>query len=197
MYELAILAIVVAALMAATTLAVQVIGPALRILEQLLLIGAILIVLFVMVFVGAEVLMRYAFNSPIPGHLEGSELLVPMIVFLALSFTQATHGHIGIDIVLDALPPRGRRLLSIGSLIVSIFVCAVLAYFSFKNALQLWRYDDVTMTPPYFRTWPAAAAIPLGYGLTAFRMYLQVLHLADAERFPTYEPDRGGFHAAD
>lgn len=197
MYELAILIVVVVAMMVATTFVARLIGPAFYVCEQLLLYAAVAVLLFVMAFLGAEVLMRYAFNSPIPGHLEGSELLVPIIVFLALSYTQATRGHVGMDLVLDALPQRARRIAEMATLVVSIFICAVLAYFSFKHARQLWEYDDVTMTPPYFKTWPSAAAIPLGYALTAFRMYLQVLHLANAEHFPSYEPAGGNSHAPD
>jgi TRAP-type C4-dicarboxylate transport system permease small subunit len=196
-HELAILALVVVSLMAATTLAAGVVGRALRAIEYALLAGAILVALFVMFFVGAEVLMRYAFNAPIPGHLEGSELLAPVIVFLALSYTQATRGHVGMDLVLDALPPAVRRYAEMATLLVSILICAVLALFSYRNAYQLWLYDDVTMSPPYFKTWPAAAAIPLGYALISVRMYIQVLHLFDPGRFPANEPAAGGFHAVE
>jgi TRAP-type C4-dicarboxylate transport system permease small subunit len=196
-HELAILVVVVVVLMAATTAAARVVGPVVLGLERALLLGSILVILFAMFFVGAEVLMRYVFVAPIPGHLEGSELLMPIVVFLAISYTQATHGHVGMDLVLDALAPRVRRFAVMGTLVVSIFVCAVLAYFSFKNAYQLWLYDDVTMTPPYFRTWPAAAAIPLGYGLIAIRMQLQILHLYDPDRFPASAPAGGGFHAVE
>jgi TRAP-type C4-dicarboxylate transport system permease small subunit len=196
-YELAILALVVVILMAATTATARWVGPAVRVLELVLLTGSILIILFVMFFVGAEVLMRYVFNSPIPGHLEGSELLMPVIVFLALSYTQATHGHVGMDLVLDSLAPNARRYALMATLLFSIFVCAVMAYFSFKAAYQLWLYDDVTMTPPYIRTWPAAAAIPLGYSLIALRMYIQVLHIFDPDRFAASEPAGGGFHAVE
>lgn len=187
MHELVILLVVVIASMAVTTIAVRLIGPALRLVELALVAVSVLVILFVMGFVGAEVVMRYVFNSPIPGHLEGSELLMPIIVFLALSYTQATDGHVGMDLVLDALAPKARRYAMIATLFVALFVCAVLAYFSAKNALQLLKYDDVTMTPPYFKTWPAAAAIPLGYILTSIRMYLQILHLALPERFPAYQ----------
>jgi TRAP-type C4-dicarboxylate transport system permease small subunit len=141
--------------------------------------------------------MRYLFNAPIPGHLEGSELLMPMIVFLALSYTQATHGHVGMDLVLDMLPPRGRRFATMGTLLVSIFICSILAYFSSKNALQLWSYDDVTMSPPYFKTWPSGAAIGLGYILISLRMYVQLLHLYKPDRFPANEPRDSGFHAVE
>jgi TRAP-type C4-dicarboxylate transport system permease small subunit len=196
-YELAILAVVVAAILAATTAALAVIGPALRLVEYVLLCGSIVVILFVMGFVGAEVVMRYAFNAPIPGHLEGSELLLPIIVFLALSYTQSTHRHVGMDLLLDSLPPTARRNATMGTLVVSIVICSVLAYFSFKNAYQLWEYDDVTMTPPYYRTWPSAAAIPIGYALISIRMYVQFLHLFDPRRFPAHDPGDAGLHTID
>ncbi len=197
MQELAIFVLVVVAAMAATTLAAGLVGRALWLVEYVLVGVSVVVLLFVMFFVGAEVLMRYAFNSPIPAHLELSELLMPIIVFLAVSYTQATHGHVGMDLVLDALSPGARRYANMGTLLVSVFICSVLAYFSGKNALQLWRFDDVTMTPPYFKTWPSAAAIPLGYTLISIRMYVQVLHLYDPDRFPANEPAPAGFHAVE
>jgi TRAP-type C4-dicarboxylate transport system permease small subunit len=195
--ELAILALVVLVLMAATTFAAGLVGRALLAVEYVLLAGAVLVVLFVMLFVGAEVLMRYAFNAPIPGHLEGAELLAPVIVFLAISFTQATRGHVGMDLLLDSLTPAVRRWAEMATLLLSIFICAVLALFSARNAWQLWLYDDVTMSPPYFKTWPAAATIPLGYALISVRMYIQVLHVYDPGRFPANEPAAGGFHGVE
>jgi len=196
-HELAILAAVVVLIMAATTAAADLVGRSLRVIEYTLVACSALVILFAMVFVGAEVMMRYAFNSPIPGHLELSELLMPIIVFLALSYTQATHGHVGMDLVLDTMPPKPRRYASMGVLFLSIFICAVLAFFAAKNALQLWRYDDVTMSPPYFKTWPAAAAIPLGYALISIRMYIQILNLFDPERFQLHEPAHGEFETSD
>jgi len=187
-HELAILGAVVAVVLAATTVGAALIGPTLRLLEWLLLGAAVVVILFVMFFVAAEVVMRYLFNSPIPGHLEGSELLLPIIVFLALSYAQATHRHVGMDLVLDLLAPRVRDYALAVTLLLSVAICSVLGYFSFKNALQLWEYNDVTMTPPYFKTWPSAGAIPLGYALISIRMWLQVLHLLAPERFGAYEP---------
>ena len=75
-------------------------------IEHWLTYAATAIIVFVMVFVCAEVIMRYVFNSPIPGFLEGSELLVPIIVFFAISYTQARNGHVGMTFVVDSMPPR-------------------------------------------------------------------------------------------
>jgi TRAP-type C4-dicarboxylate transport system permease small subunit len=187
-YELAILAVVVVLCMIATAIAAARIGRALIYVEYALVSVSAAVILFVMAFVGAEVVMRYAFNSPIPGHLELSELMMPIIVFLAISYAQSTHSHVGMELVLDAMPPRSRRISEMGVLLASVFICSVLAFFSLKNAIQLWRYDDVTMTPPYFKTWPSGGAIPLGYALISLRMFIQILHIYDPDRYPANEP---------
>jgi hypothetical protein len=57
LYELAILTVVVAAVMAVTATAIRIVGPLLRIIEYVLLCGSILIILFIAFFVGADVLM--------------------------------------------------------------------------------------------------------------------------------------------
>jgi hypothetical protein len=53
------------------------------------------------------------------------------------------------------------------------------------------------MSPPYFKTWPAGVAIALGYMLISLRLYVQLLHLYDPERFPANEPKEAGFHAVE
>ena len=197
MHELAVLAIVVVAIMAAATTVADAVGRWLCRVEIALMAASATIAVFVMLFVTAEVVMRYGVNAPIPGHLEGSELLMPIIVFLGLSYTQATHGHVGMDLVLDALRPRPRRYATMGTLLISIFVCSIFAWFSARSAYQLWLFDDVTMSPPYFKTWPAGAAVALGYALISLRLYVQFLHLYDPVRFPANEPKAGGFHAVE
>jgi TRAP-type C4-dicarboxylate transport system permease small subunit len=152
--------------------------------EHYLTYASTAFIIGIMLFICAEVVMRYVFNSPIPGHLEGSELFVPIIVFLAISYTQSQNGHVGMTLVVDSLPPGVRRRVEITTLLLSVLTCAVLSYFSFKYAFNEWLIDDVTMTPPYWRIWPSAAAIPLGYMLISMRLYLQALHLIAPNLYP-------------
>ncbi|NQV61778.1 MAG: hypothetical protein HQ502_19080, partial [Alphaproteobacteria bacterium] len=49
-----------------------------REVEDLLTYCSVALILGVMFWVVAEVIARYVFNSPLPGHLEGAELLLPM-----------------------------------------------------------------------------------------------------------------------
>lgn len=168
-----------------------------RFFEDILTYCSVALILGVMFWVVAEVIARYVFNSPLPGHLEGAELLLPMIVFFGVSYVQARDGHVGMTFVVEALPKKVRRVTDILSLIVSALTCAALAYFSSKNAWLAWSYDDVTMTPPYWPVWPSAAVIPLGYGMLAVRMLLQILQKLRPSRFPPPIVEHSDLHVTE
>jgi TRAP-type C4-dicarboxylate transport system permease small subunit len=156
-------------------------------LENALALVSAMIILLAMLFVAAEVISRspYVFNSPIPGHLELSELLMPAIVFLALSYTQATGGHVRMTLAIDLLPRGPRRFTEIAIKLLSLAVYAVLCFYSAKHAYGTWKFSDVTMSPPYFLVWPAAAMAPIGFFLSTLRIYLEVIHSV----FPTILPE--------
>ena len=168
-----------------------------RSVENILTYGSVILILGVMLWVVGEVIGRYVFNSPLPGHLEGAELLLPMIVFFGVSYVQARDGHVGMTFIVDALPLNVRRVTDIFSLIVSALTCAALAYFASKNAWLSWDYEDVTMSPPYWPVWPSAAVIPLGYGMLAIRMCLQILQKLMPHRFPPAIQEHSDLHVAE
>ncbi|MBT6975530.1 MAG: TRAP transporter small permease [Rhodospirillaceae bacterium] len=168
-----------------------------RYIEDILTYCSVVLILGVMLWVVGEVIGRYVFNSPLPGHLEGAELLLPMIVFFGVSYVQARDGHVGMTFVVDALPKKVRRVTDILSLIVSALTCAALAYFASKNAWLSWDYEDVTMSPPYWPVWPSAAVIPLGYGMIAVRMLLQILQKLMPERFPPDIVEESDLHVTE
>lgn len=148
--------------------------------EQYLNLAANAMIMFIMFFVVAEVTLRLAFNSPIPGHLELSELFAPAIIFFALAYTQSTGGHIQMTLVIERLSPRMRRLANVINQSLSVGIYAVLTYFSAKHVYRTWLYDDITMSPPYFLIWPSTAAVTIGLFFTDLRLYLELLQ----ELFP-------------
>ena len=169
-----------------TALAVKA-AALLFLIERYLTYASAAIIIGVMCFVGAEVFMRYVLNSPIPGHLEGSELLVCIIVFFAVAYTQSLKGHVGMTLIIESLPEKTKKILEIITLLLSVATCAILSYFSFKYAYNCWIIGDITMSPPFFPVWPSALAIPIGYMFLAMRMYLQALHLLVPDYYPANE----------
>jgi TRAP-type C4-dicarboxylate transport system permease small subunit len=158
-----------------------------RIENALSLVSASMI-LFAMLLVSAEVISRKFFNAPIPGQLELGELLMPPIIFLAIAYTQSTGGHVRMTIVIDHLPPTWRHVTEIVVKVLAIAVYAVLCYYSAKYAYRAWEFHDVTMSPPYFVTWPSAIMVPIGIFLVTLRIYLEVLHLLFPKLLPSTEP---------
>ena len=169
-----------------TALAVKA-AALLFLIERYLTYASAAIIIGVMCFVGAEVFMRYVLNSPIPGHLEGSELLVCIIVFFAVAYTQSLKGHVGMTLIIESLPEKTKKILEIITLLLSVATCAILSYFSFKYAYNCWIIGDITMSPPFFPVWPSALAIPIVYMFLAMRMYLQALHLLVPDYYPANE----------
>ena len=80
---------------------------ALRACWRWLGIAANLALLAIMFGVSADAVLRYAFNRPVAGTLEGVELLLVFAVFLSLAATQAARGHVAVDIVAGRLRGKG------------------------------------------------------------------------------------------
>ena len=132
------------------------------------------VILFLLMFyVTAEVLMRYLFNRPLAGHLEATQLMIAPAVFLALSYVQARGGHVGMDILRDRLPERGRLLVDTFTLSVALVAFTVIAWFSGLAAWMAWDMGDVTPTA-YLPTWWSKAAVPVGSALLCLRLLMQL-----------------------
>ncbi|MGD2139890.1 MAG: TRAP transporter small permease [Burkholderiales bacterium] len=180
-----ILAVATAGLVALWTPVVN--RVAWRIENALSMISAGLIML-AMLLVSAEVISRRLFNLPIPGQLELGELLMPPIIFLAITYTQSTGGHVRMTLAIDHLPVAWRRACEILGKLLSIGVCAVLCFYSARYAWRAWEFHDVTMSPPYFLIWPSALMVPIGLFLLTLRIYLETLHLLFPQLLPGTEP---------
>ena len=131
--------------------------------------------LFVLMFyVTAEVLMRYLFNRPLPGHLELTQLLIAPAVFLALSWVQARRGHVGMDLLHEKLSPRGRAAADCITLALALATFAVITWFSARSTWTAWDVGDVTPTAN-ITTWWSRAAVPVGSALLCIRLGLQLV----------------------
>ncbi|MDH2291376.1 TRAP transporter small permease [Cobetia sp. 10Alg 146] len=72
-----------------------------------------LLLLAVVVFIGAEILMRQLFNHPLPGVHEYAGYVLAMLSAWGLSHTLMERAHIRIDVVHGKLPAFSRHTLDI------------------------------------------------------------------------------------
>jgi TRAP-type C4-dicarboxylate transport system permease small subunit len=127
-----------------------------------------------MFYVTGEVTMRYLFNSPLPGHLEATQLFIAPAVFLALSWVQARRGHVGMDLLHARLPPRGRALVDCFTLSVALLTFLAITWFSWESTRSAWEIDDITPTAN-LRTWWSKLAVPAGAALLCVRLLMQLV----------------------
>lgn len=149
----------------------------LEVVETGLALASTAVLFLLMLYVTAEVAMRYLFNHPLAGHLETTQLLIAPAALLSLSWLQAQRGHVGMDLLHEALPPRGRALADCVTFCVALATFAMLTWFSWEATLLAWETSDVTPTA-YIATWWSKAAVPLGFGLLCVRLALQLVESA-------------------
>lgn len=105
-----------------------------KILSTLSFVGVFAGVIFIVV----DVVMRYLFDYPIPGDYDITQLWLSVIVFAALAYVQVEKSHIGVTMLLKALPSRvAIALFGVGTLIGAVCsgLCAYSCYLLAERAL--------------------------------------------------------------
>ncbi|MEF7613454.1 TRAP transporter small permease [Aquincola sp. MAHUQ-54] len=109
-----------------------------------LLEAAIALAMAVMVvLVFGNVVLRYAFNSGITVSEELSRWLFVWMTFLAAVIAVKEHGHLGVDMLVARLPPRGRRACLVLGQLLMLWVCWLL----FSGSLTQTRINADVQAP--------------------------------------------------
>jgi TRAP-type C4-dicarboxylate transport system permease small subunit len=91
-----------------------------------------------------DVIARYAFNSPVTGAYELTEILLATLIFLALPLTTAAGEHIEVELLDGMKSNLLKRLGTMAAAICTIGVFAVIALEMTDHAEKLARRGRVT-----------------------------------------------------
>jgi C4-dicarboxylate transporter DctQ subunit len=150
-------------------------------IETVINYAAVILILFLMFFTTFGVAARYVFNRPFAGHVDVPEMVMAVVVFMALAYTQRTDGHIRIELfVTRVLKGRLYHVVESLTLLLSVAVFVLITVYSFRSALDALAVGDVTPAI-YWPTWPAKLCVPVGSFFLCVRFTIQLLqHLAQA-----------------
>ena len=121
-----------------------------------------IILVFIMLSVGLEVILRYFFNRPMIWVTEVTECLLLYTTFLGTGWLLREEGHVKVDIILDRLKGRTTAVLGIFSSLVGIFVSIMLVFYGMSVT---WNYFKRGIYTPTAMEIPVAAIlliIPIG-----------------------------------
>jgi TRAP-type C4-dicarboxylate transport system permease small subunit len=128
----------------------QVVGPArlpslLKGLRLILAVASALMVCLMMFLTFADVLGRYVFGAPLVGAYEVTEILMGLMIFGGLPLVSAARGHISVDFLSGALPPKLKTIQSIWVDAVCGFLSGVLAWRAWLYGIRLFQAGETTL----------------------------------------------------
>jgi TRAP-type C4-dicarboxylate transport system permease small subunit len=140
-----------------------------------LAVTAAAIILAMMFLTAIDVILRYLFNSPLPGVYELQEFMLVGAVFLGLAYIQSEKGHIYVDIFTSRFTERGQAVLGLLSHSISLLIFALI---SWQGGLRAWtalisgQSREGLISYPL---WPAKWTLTIGVGFFCLRLALDIV----------------------
>ena len=114
-------------------------------LKRILSIGSATMVGIMMFLTFADVIGRYVFSSPILGAYEITEILMGLMIFGGLPLVSRARGHITVDFLASALPPRARVIQTVLLDVVCSIIAGCLAWRTWLYADKMVRAGETTL----------------------------------------------------
>jgi tripartite ATP-independent transporter DctM subunit len=134
------------------------------------------------VLVVVDILLRQFFNRPMSGVVELETFMVAVLCFVGLAYTQIKGGHVSVDLFVDKIPPKVRRLLDCLFPAFGLFLFGVITWqygVRVFDSIKLGEISDVLVWP----FWPFFLITAFGCALLALVFLAETLNgLAKALR---------------
>lgn len=102
-----------------------------------------------------------------------TEMVVYLMVaatLIGLPYVQRLRGHVNVDLVPIALPPRARFVMACFTLTLSTTVVAVMLWYGFDYWHYAWEKGWRSETIWGVRLWIPYMALPIGFGLLLLQL---------------------------
>lgn len=110
----------------------------------------------------------------VPGAVEFSQNLMPIIVFGSLAFVQRNQQHIRVEFLYDRLGPRGKAVLDALNALVVTVASAALTWVSWRGYQRSNAIKESGMAFP-FPIYPVKGFIVIGLSVMVLKMLIELL----------------------
>lgn len=140
----------------------------------------------------ASAIGRYMFATPIPDAFDISRLLLGLAIAWGYAVLGFRGGHICVDLLATALPPRPRHAVAIFAQAVLFVATLALAWMMFGRVLTAFGSGEATFDLR-LPVWPLIGGIWLGFAMAALTTLAGLLFLVSGRSMA--EPDlKEDFH---
>lgn len=111
------------------------------------------------------IFVRFALNGSTVWQTEAITYLVIAATLIGLSYVQRLRGHVNVDLVPLALPPRPRFFLALITSVLSIALAATMLWYGYEYWHFAWERGWRSSTVWGVELWIPYLSIPIGFGL--------------------------------
>ncbi|MFC2067608.1 TRAP transporter small permease subunit [Chloroflexota bacterium] len=143
-------------------------------INNLLATLAGILVIFIMLSVVYDVVMRYFLQYRVTWTLEITSYCLLFITFLGTAWVLRREGHVKMDLLLNRLKPKHQATVNIITSIICAIVCLIVAWYSAEttwSSFQIQYRMASELRPPQYLT---LFVIPMG----SFLLFIQFLRRA-------------------
>jgi TRAP-type C4-dicarboxylate transport system permease small subunit len=126
------------------------------------------IITVMMLVTTLDVVLRYIFNSPIPGVYTLIEMLILGAVFPAAAYVQQVQGNVRVDIFIDRVTGNPRTVFELAILFMALAAFALLCWQIGILAWEAWVTGNYEMGIIEWPFWPPMTVMTVGLGLLCF-----------------------------
>lgn len=136
-------------------------------------IGTI-ILLFMVLLLGVNVILRYFIRKPLKGSVEMEEFLLVILVFFGVAYTALNKQHIKIDLLISRFPKPFQPVVTGVTSALSVGLCVVMTWQTVVYAQTRWAYggESIILRLPIF---PFILAAAFGSALLGLVMLVEFL----------------------
>lgn len=113
--------------------------------------------------VNVNVLMRYILRQPLYWCEEVVTGLFVWTVFIGSAYAYRKHAHLGVDILVNAMPYKLQRVVKVVIQLLELAVLMILTNISVQYVANTWDRLSNTLRVP---NWYVSIAVPIGFGLS-------------------------------
>ena len=138
------------------------------------------IVIYTVLTIDYEVVMRYFFRRPTTWVIDFTEYALLYIVFLASAWVLREEGHVKIDILLVILSPKLQRTLNTITSVIAAVACCVLFAFSLWVTWGAFAGGEILWKSTIIPKWPIYIIMPIGSLLLTVQFLIRAWRYATA-----------------
>jgi TRAP-type C4-dicarboxylate transport system permease small subunit len=133
------------------------------------------LMMFSLITVCIDVVLRYFFNRPTGWVLQISEYILLYIPFLAAAYVLREESHIRIDIVLNRLTPKAQGVANLITSVLGFFVLCTLTYYGVTVSIDYIQRGVPTLKYLKIPEFLVIMVIPIGCFLFALQFVRRAL----------------------